>query len=431
MDGQVSHWSGDAGRPVPRLDLPGNISADVAIVGAGYTGLWTAYYLKKARPGLRIVVIEERHVGSGASGRNVGALTNAITGGRERYVRAHGLDAVGRFHAAMTDTVSEIMRVAAAERIDADIVHGGEFTVATTPAQEARLRAFVASERRYPGTDLTLLEAAEAAEAAEASRRINVAGARVASWHPHAARIQPVKLARGLANAVERLGVAIYERTRVVEVDPYELQTTHGTVTADHIVVTGAGVSGYLGGARQRWFPVRASLIATVPLPAEIWDAIGWASGEILREATRGVISAQRTPDDRIVLGARAPAYRLGLGRGGDGAMSASSVRALRETLQRLFPATRGVELARAWSGSLPAARDGSATVGIDHATGIAWGGGYAGSGIAASNLAGRTITDLVFGRESELVALPWVQRPMPGSRRSPLAVVRSARRSR
>ncbi|MBP6685834.1 MAG: FAD-dependent oxidoreductase [Leucobacter sp.] len=424
MSGQVSHWSGDAGRPVPRLELPGSIFADVAIVGAGYTGLWTAYYLKQARPSLRVVVIEERHVGSGASGRDSGAVTNAITGGRERYVAAHGRDAAQRFQAAMTGTVSEVVRVAEAERINADVVHGGEFAVATTPAQEARLRAYVASERQCEGTDLTLLEPA-------AASRIDVAGARAASWHPHAARIQPVKLARGLANAVERLGVAIYERTRVVEIDPYELQTTHGTVTADHIVATGAGGRALLAGARRRWLPVRASLIATTPLPAEIWEQIGWAGGDILRDSARGAMFAQRTADDRIVLGERAAAHRFASRAGGDAMAPERTVRALRESLQRLFPVTREVELARAWSGALAASRGGSASVGFDLATGIAWGGGYAGSGIAASNLAGRTITDLVLERETDLVTLPWVQRRMPGSRRSPFDWVRSARRSR
>lgn len=152
INGQVSHWWEQRGLPRVRPELPGNLSADVAIVGAGYTGLWTAYYLKQAQPGLRVVVIDQRHVGYGASGRNGGWLTNAITGGRELYVRAHGRDAATRFQRAMNDTVSEVIRVAAAEGVDADMLQGGEFNVATTPAQEARLRAFAAAEQEWPHT---------------------------------------------------------------------------------------------------------------------------------------------------------------------------------------------------------------------------------------------------------------------------------------
>lgn len=415
MSGQVSHWTVQAGRPVPRLELPGSISADVAIVGAGYTGLWAAYYLKKARPGLRIVVIETQHVGYGASGRNGGALTNAITGGRERYVAAHGREAAERLQSAATDTVAEVMRVAAEERIDADIVHGGEFAVATTSAQEARLRTFVASEQGWQHTDLTLLDAAEAA------KRIDVAGARAAAWHPHAARIQPAKLVRGLANVVERLGVAVYERTRVVEVNPYELQTTHGTVMADHVVLATEGFTANLQGLHRRWLPVTSSLIATAPLPTESFDEIGWSGGELLRDFARASVRAQRTPDDRIVLGGRGAPYRLGSRIESDGRTPASTMRALLETLHRVFPVTSGIEIARAWSGTTGVSRDGSASVGLDHATGIAWGGGYAGFGIAASNLAGRTITDLILERDTELVALPWVHQRSRDWQREPL----------
>src|SRR5690554_6241320 len=132
LNGNVSHWWQQLGAPTPRPALPGNVQADVAIVGAGYTGLWTAYYLKRAQPDLRVVVVEQRHVGYGASGRNGGWLTNSITGGRDQYVSTHGRDAAERFQREMNATVEEVIRVAAAEGIDADIKRGGEFNVAYT-----------------------------------------------------------------------------------------------------------------------------------------------------------------------------------------------------------------------------------------------------------------------------------------------------------
>src|SRR5690606_27375157 len=138
---------------------------------------------------------------------------------REQYVKTHGRDAAERFQQEMNATVDEVIRVAEAEGIDADIKKGGEFNVAYTPAQEQRIRAFARAEQEWKHTDLQLLEAAEA------TAKINVAGTRAAVWHPHSARIQPAKLAKGLAEAVERLGVDIYEGTRVVEILPRRLRT--------------------------------------------------------------------------------------------------------------------------------------------------------------------------------------------------------------
>ncbi|GAA1320703.1 NAD(P)/FAD-dependent oxidoreductase [Leucobacter albus] len=403
INGQVSHWWEQLGQPQPRPELPGNLSADVAIVGAGYTGLWAAYYLKKAQPGLRILVVEERHAGFGASGRNGGWLTNSVTGGREQYVARHGRDAAERFQRAMNDTVAEVLSVARRERIDADAVQGGEFNVAYTPAQERRIRDFAASEQRWRHTDLELLEAEHARE------RINIAGTRAAVWHPHAARIQPAKLAAGLARAVERLGVAIYERTRVVEIHPHELQTTHGTVTADYIVRATEGFTANFKSLHRLWLPMNSSLIATEPLAPDVWGEIGWEGREVLGDFAHVYMYAQRTADDRIAIGGRGVPYRFGSRTDTDGTTAASTVRTLSEILHRFFPATSGARIDHAWSGVLGVPRDWAATVGLDRQTGIAWGGGYVGTGVTATNLAGRTITDLILERDSELTTLPWV----------------------
>lgn len=212
LNGYVSHWWHQIGVPDPRPELPGNLTVDVAVVGAGYTGLWTAYYLKKAKPELRIAIIEQHHVGYGASGRNGGWLTNSVTGGREQYVPTHGKDAAERFQRAMNETVAEVMRVAEAEGIDADIQKGGELNVAYTPAQLKRLEAMYEAESRFRYTDCELLDAAAA------QQKVNVAGTLAGIWQPHAARIQPAKLAKGLADVVTGLGVEIYERTRAVEI---------------------------------------------------------------------------------------------------------------------------------------------------------------------------------------------------------------------
>ena len=404
INGRVSHWWQQiGGAPAPRAALPGDTTVDVAIVGAGYTGLWTAYYLKRADPSLRVAVIEQAHAGYGASGRNGGWLTNSITGGRQQYVQSHGREAAERFQEVMNGTVDEVIRVAGAEGIDADLRKGGEFNVAYTPAQETRIREFAHAEQQWRSTDLELLEAGEARE------RINVAGTRAAVWHPHAARIQPAKLAAGLAATVEGLGVPIYEGTRVVEIAPGRAVTTHGTVTAEVVVRATEGFTAGLKGLRRLWLPMNSSLIATEPLPAEVWDEIGWERREVLGDFAHVYMYAQRTADDRIAIGGRGVPYRYGSKTDTDGRTPEVTVATLSEILHRFFPATRDAGIEHVWSGVLGVPRDWAATVGLDRATGLAWGGGYVGTGVTSTNLAGRTLTDLILGRESELVTLPWV----------------------
>lgn len=403
INGNVSHWWHQLGVPSPRPGLPGNTSCDIAIVGAGYTGLWTAYYLKKAQPDLDIVIVEQQFAGYGASGRNGGWLTNAVTGGRDQYVRDFGRDAAARFQRTMNDTVAEVIRVCEGEGIDADIQQGGEYNVAYTPAQEARLRAYAKAEQEWDLIDLELLEAREA------TAKINIAGTRAAVWHPHAARIQPAKLAAGLARVVEGLGVRIYEQTTVHEIRPRTLLTSRGRVTADVVVRATEGFTARLKGLRRLWLPMNSSLIATEPLPQSVWDEINWSQGEVLGDFAHVYMYAQRTADDRIALGGRGVPYRFASATDNDGSTQAITAKTLGEILTRFFPQTKGAHIDHLWSGVLGVPRDWAATVGLDRTNGMAWAGGYVGTGVTTTNLAGRTLTDLILERRTDIIELPWV----------------------
>lgn len=303
----------------------------------------------------------------------------------------------------MNATVDEVIRVAAAEGIDADIQKGGEFNVAYTPAQEVRIRAFAESEQTWRSTDLQLLEAAEA------TAKINVANTRAAVWHPHSARIQPAKLVKGLAEAVERLGVEIYENTRAVEIAPGSVRTTHGVVTADVVVRATEGFTAGLKGLKRLWLPMNSSLIATEPLDAAVWEELRWDQGEVLGDFAHVYMYAQRTADDRIAIGGRGVPYKWGSGVDLDGETPAETAKTLAAIMHRFFPATAGAEIEHLWSGVLGVPRDWAATVGLDRATGLAWAGGYVGTGVTTTNLAGRTLTDLILGNETQLTELPWV----------------------
>jgi len=407
VNGGVSYWYADDGLPAPREPLAGDASADVVIVGGGYTGLWTAYYLKKAAPFLRITVLEQKFCGYGASGRNGGWLYNGIAG-RDRYAKLHGREAAMRLQGAMNETVAEVVRVAEEEGIDADVHVGGVLEVAYTPAQLARLKAFHEHELSYGEKDRELYGARETAE------RIRVADAVGSTWTPHGARLHPVKLVKGLAAAVEALGVTIHEQTPVTEIRPKHAVTPYGTVRASYVLRCTEGFTASLKGQKRTWLPMNSSMIATEPLTDEQWAEIGWEGRETLGDMAHAYMYAQRTADGRIALGGRGVPYRFGSRTDNDGRTQPVTVEALREILVRFFPSLAGVQVAHAWSGVLGVPRDWCATVTLDRSTGLGWAGGYVGSGVATANLAARTLRDLIQqdsgqAGATELTALPWV----------------------
>ncbi|MEV6022346.1 FAD-dependent oxidoreductase [Streptomyces sp. NPDC052036] len=407
VNGGISFWYADDGLPAPREPLAGDATADVVIVGGGYTGLWTAYYLKKAAPFLRITVLEQRFCGYGASGRNGGWLYNGIAG-RDRYARLHGHEAAVRLQKAMNETVAEVVRAAEEEGIDADVRVGGVLEVAYTPAQLARLKAFHEHELSFGEKDRELYGARGTAE------RIRVAHAVGSTWTPHGARLHPVKLVKGLAAAVEALGVTIHEGTPVTEIRPKHAVTPYGTVRAPYVLRCTEGFTASLKGQRRTWLPMNSSMIATEPLTDAQWAEIGWEGCEALGDMAHAYMYAQRTGEGRIALGGRGVPYRFGSRTDNDGRTQPATVEALHDILVRFFPSLAGVRVAHAWSGVLGVPRDWCATVTLDRATGLGWAGGYVGSGVATANLAARTLRDLVqqdSGQAggTDLTDLPWV----------------------
>ncbi|MFJ8645814.1 NAD(P)/FAD-dependent oxidoreductase [Streptomyces sp. NPDC093546] len=407
VNGGISFWYAQEGTPAPREPLPGDTTADVCIVGGGYTGLWTAYYLKKAVPFLNITVLEAKFCGYGASGRNGGWLYNGIAG-RARYAKRHGHEAAVRLQRAMNDTVAEVVKVAGDEGIDADIHLGGVLEVAHTPAQLARLKDFHSVEVAFGETDRELYGARDTAA------RIRVTGAVGSSWTPHGARIHPVKLVKGLAATVEALGVTIHESTPVTEIRPKHAVTPYGTVRAPYILRCTEGFTANIKGHKRTWLPMNSSMIATDPLPPEVWDELGWHNRETLGDMAHAYMYAQRTADDRIALGGRGIPYRYGSRTDNDGRTQPATIDALRDILIRFFPSLAGTRIAHAWSGVLGVPRDWCATVTLDRTTGLGWAGGYVGSGVATANLAARTLRDLIqqdSGQSgpTDLTTLPWV----------------------
>ncbi|MCW2945542.1 MAG: dependent oxidoreductase [Actinoallomurus sp.] len=413
-NGGVSFWYRQAGMPSARGPLPGSREYDVCVVGGGFTGLWTAYYLKQAQPDLRIAILEKEFAGFGASGRNGGWLTAELAGSRERYAGAHGRDAVVALQRAMFEGVDEVIRVAAGEGIDADIVKGGVLNVATNPAQRRRLHDELAGSREWGHTeqDLRLLDREERED------RLRVAGALDATFSPHCARVQPARLVQGLARTVEALGVDIFESTAVTEIRPRDgagrpaaAVTARGTVSAEYVIRATEGFTAGIAGQRRQWLPMNSSMIVTEPLGEDVWKHIGWLGGELLGDHAHAYVYAQRTADGRIAIGGRGVPYRFGSRWDRRGATQPQTVAALWRMLGNLFPAAADARVDHAWCGVLGVPRDWCSTVHVDHDSGVGWAGGYVGTGVTTTNLAGRTLRDLVLHRDTELTRLPWVGR--------------------
>ncbi len=406
--GDVSFWYADlGGLPQRRPPLAGDTTVDVCIIGSGYTGLWSAWYLKQADPALRILIVEKEFAGFGASGRNGGWLTGGFAWSHEKYLSTGTAEGVRAMVQAMNGTVDEVIRVAALEGIEADVRRTDELMVAVTPAQMARVTAEVAQRRSWgEGTDRVFAIGADAVRA-----RVNIPGLLGGMVVTGVARIQPAKLVRGLAEAVERRGVMIAEDTAVTGITPGRVTTNRGTVTAPVILRATEGFTATLPGLKRDWLPLNSAQIVTEPLPAGMWDRIGWQGHEILGDFANAYCYCQRTREGRITLGARGVPYRMGSATDTNGTPDAETVRRLTAILHRHFPDTRALRIDHAWCGVLGVPRDWCATVGLDRTTGIGWAGGYVGVGVSTSNLAGRTLADLVTGRDSPLVALPWVGR--------------------
>jgi glycine/D-amino acid oxidase-like deaminating enzyme len=410
-------WLEDAADDMtPRAPLEGPRETDVAIVGAGFTGLWTARELLRRDPSLDVLVVESRTAGFGASGRNGAWLAPGIAVSNRELVRRTSPDIARATVQAIRDTVRIVADSCVEDGIDAQIRMGGTLRVAIG-AQEASMPASTLAAARVLGVEDDL----EVLDADQLSERIRIADARGALRDRNGAAVHPGRLVRGLARTVERLGGHIVEGTRVTDVvagarragqqgsaGP-SIRTERGEVRARHVVLANEAWLSQLPGQRRRVLPLYSLIILTEPIDDATWRSIGWDGHELLSSHRLTVDYLSRTADGRILFGGRGAPYHFGSSIEPAHDLHAPTHERLRRHLTEWFPQLEGVRVSHAWGGPLGMPRDWMPNIFLDPASGIGAAYGYTGQGVAATNLAGRILADLIVTGDTPHRDLPFV----------------------
>jgi glycine/D-amino acid oxidase-like deaminating enzyme len=404
--GSYSFWletSGDDLTPRPPLD--GSIDVDIAILGAGFTGLWTAYYLLQRQPSLKIAIVEAEIAGFGASGRNGGWCFSGFPVPPLDLIEDHGFDAARSVSLAMFESVDQVGEVCRNEEIDAHFAKGGELEIARAEYDLPKIRTIYDEYRA-----IRLEDHCRLLDANETRDRIRVEGAVGAFWNSEGAAIQPARLARGLARAVERHGATIYEQTRATDFTPGKkpvLHTTRGDVRARVVVLAGEAYLSQLEKTSRDIIPMTSHMVVTEPLSESQWDEIGWRERDVLGGfgTTGGYIN--HTADGRIAFGAYRAKYPFGSKITDELDRDEVIFAHARRATVAWFPMLRDVQFTHAWGGVFGAPRDHMPTMAYDPRLGIAAGHGYTGEGVATANLSGRVLADLITETDSDLTRLP------------------------
>lgn len=399
-------WIDQLDGPVaPRPALDGDTDVDVAIIGGGFSGLWTAYYLIRHDSSLRIAVLEKHHCGFGASGRNGGWCVGEVAGSFAKYAKLSNDDEARRQARAVFDCVDEVGRVTTAEGIECDFAKGGTIRVARNAPQAAR-QADEIAEARHEGfteDEIRLLSADEARS------MLNATEVRSGIFFAPSAALHPAKLVRGLADVVEAAGVKIYEQTTVSGFEPGVVSTDRGTVKAASIVRGTEAYTRDLEGERRSVLPIYSFMISTEPLGEEVFDQIGLADRQTFADDRYMVIYGQRTADNRLAFGGTGVPYLWASGISEATASDLATHARIHDILIDLFPMLTQTPITHRWGGVLAIPRNWVPGLTYERSTGVGVFGGYVGEGVAAANLAGRTMAELITGQATDRVTLPWV----------------------
>jgi len=386
-----------------RPNVAHNLSCDVAIIGAGFTGLWTAFWLKQLKPELDVVVIERERVGFGASGRNGGWASALFPASMDKIAHTYGTQQARAMQSAMFSNLALYDETLRHFHLDCDWAYGGTIQVARNSAQFARAQEEIAYWRNW-GFDESYYSFLDPADSYDRFKTPHTRGAVFTPW---CGRIQPRKLVNTLAGHLDNEGVKIFEGSRVTHIEPQKVRTEGAEISAQFVI---DGREAWQSESDQRaTVPVYSLMVATEPLTENQWNEIGISSGETFADFRNLIIYGQRTADNRIAFGGRGAPYHWGSAIKPEFDINANIHRAITAVLHELLPQTRDYAITHEWGGPLGIHRDWFPSVWWDESLGQGGAGGYVGDGVTTTFLAGRTLAALITGEQSELTTLPWV----------------------
>jgi glycine/D-amino acid oxidase-like deaminating enzyme len=409
-----SFWLETCGEDLnPRPALARSVDLDVAILGGGYTGLWTAYYLLCSNPDLKVAVLEKEIVGFGASGRNGGWCSSKFPVTPSMLERRYRREKARALMLAMNGAVDEVSRFCQSEGVDAHFHKGGILTLARGQHHVPMLRAsFEAYSRLGLANQYKLLSPEQAQERVQVTR---VCGAMFAAEN---ASVHPARLVRGLARAIERRGGTIYEKTEITGFSggsAPKLITAAGEVRASRsLVLAGESYLTQLPQLHRVVLPIYSLIALTEPLSEQQWSAIGWQNRESVASCNYTVDYLTRTADGRILLGSRGAPYHFGSTISDDQELHAATHAHIERLVVEWFPVLQGIQFTHHWGGSVGMPRDWMPMVAFDPGTKIATARGYTGQGVSTTNLTGRILAEMISGKRTELSRLPVAERQSP-----------------
>jgi len=409
-----NYWDGSKCRRAPAPPLVGDVSVDVAIIGAGYTGLSTAYHLKAADPSLDVAVLESETVGYGASGRNAGFVMTLFGASLGLMKMLHGDARVREAHRYMTDAIAGLEAMLAEHRIDCDYARTGFLKVATSPRYAARIRDEIETMEALGIEGHRWLDAGEVAERVRSTTFLG------ALYESHCGLINPRKWVDGLAELASSSGARLFENTRVTDVQrsggKFRLTTgSGGAVAAEKVVFASNGYSHLVPGVRQKQMPAFVYIVVTEPLTPEQLASIGWLGREGIEDGRNFMHFFRLTPDNRLLMGG-GPGFVPFAGRMHHDAYPAAWQH-LEQHIAATFPQLAGVPIAYRWGGAFSVTANSTPQIGTLHGGAAAYSVGCTGHGVAMTHMNGRILRDLVLGHRSALTDLWFVNRrslPLP-----------------
>ena len=389
---------------------PSQAQIDIAIIGGGFSGLWTAYYLSQLAPQLRIAVLEARTIGFGASGRNGGWCSGFLPLLPADLAQHYGTTQALATYRASFAILDEIKAVTQQQNIACDFHRGGTVQSATTPLQARRLAAVVEAQH---AVGLTTADMAWIAPA-QVADHLRVSETYGAIYSPHCATVNPYALCLGLARVLGDRGVALWENSPVHAFDNGVVTHQFGRVTANLVVQATEGYSHSLRQTKRRVVPLYSLMVATERLDTSTIASLGWKNRATFNDGSEMIIYAQLTADDRIAFGGRGAPYHFGSRVRESFDLDYGTHERIVDSIAQHFPAAGNTRITHRWGGPLAVPRDWTPSITYDRAAKYARLGGYVGDGVAATNLFARTLVDLVLERDTELTELPFVGHSSP-----------------